>query len=88
LPDLFGISRWKEEIEAWQSYAKALPAEDREIFRKIVEGASQYEDGLENSVKGRDTEAFLLSILLSQQKKIQELKEFIAARKSKKEEKS
>ena len=37
-------------------------------------------DGIENSVEGHDTEAFLISILLAQQKKIKELKEFIAAR--------
>ena len=81
MPDLFGNSRLKDVIDSWQSFARALPDPDREIFLRIIEDASQYEDGIENSVAGHDTEAFLISILLAQQKKIQELKEFITARK-------
>ena len=77
MPDLFGYSKWKDVLDSWQSFTKKLPTEDREVFLRIIEEASQYEDGIENSVKGHDTEAFLLSILLAQQKKIQELREFI-----------
>jgi len=84
LPDLFGDSKLKNEIDSWQSFAEALRIEDREVFLKIVEEASQYEDGIENSLEGHNTEAFLLSILLFQQKKIEELKEFVEARKKKK----
>ncbi|MFI5420204.1 MAG: hypothetical protein ACHQ1H_04495 [Nitrososphaerales archaeon] len=85
MPDLFGNSKWKDVLDSWQSFADALPTTDREIFLRIIEEASQYEDGIENSIEGHDTEAFLLSILLAQQKKIQELREFIQTRKEAKE---
>jgi hypothetical protein len=84
LPSLFGNSLLKDEIDSWKNFARALETEDLEIFLKIIEEASQYEDAMENSVEGNDTEAFLLSILLSQQKKIEELKQFVEAGKKQK----
>ncbi len=83
MPDLFGHSKRKDLLNSWQSFAEALPAADRQIFSRIVEEASQYEVEIESSIEGHDAEVFLLSILLAQQKKIQELMGFIQTRRKK-----
>ncbi|HXQ92043.1 MAG TPA: hypothetical protein VN739_03490 [Nitrososphaerales archaeon] len=81
MPDLFGRSKLKEELEAWQKFSSSLPPSERAAFESAVENAMQYGDFFEDAPRGHETEAFLLSILLSQQKKIEELKRTFANQK-------
>ena len=78
MPDLFGRSKFKEELDAWQKYSDSLPADDRAAFERAIQNAVQFGEFVEGAPRGHETEAFLLSILLSQQKKIEELKRVFA----------
>jgi len=78
MPDLFGRSKLKEELDAWQRFSCSLPPDEKAAFESAVQNAMQYGEFLENAPRGHETEAFLLSILLSQQKKIEELKRTFA----------
>jgi hypothetical protein len=77
LPDLFGNSRLKDELLSWEKAISSLSPDDKKTFEKALENAMQYSDFVEVASKGHETEALLLSILLSQQKKIEELKRAI-----------
>jgi len=77
MPDLFGNSKLRDELDAWQKSIESLSPEDRNAFDKAIQNAMQYGDFVENAPKGHETEALLLSVLLSQQKKIEELKQTI-----------
>jgi hypothetical protein len=76
MPDLFGNSRLREELDAWQKAIELLSLDDRTALETAMENAMQYaEFFIENSPEGHETEALLFSILLSQQKRIAELKQ-------------
>jgi hypothetical protein len=63
--------RLKEEIDSWRPYAVALRHEDREIFRDMMNAVStSYSAAIAQAERGYDTEALMISILLSQQKTI------------------
>jgi hypothetical protein len=64
-----------EEIQSWKSFAKALRREDRQLFHAMVEKIWNHAEAVENSREGDVTEAFLLSLLISQQKIIDQLLE-------------
>jgi hypothetical protein len=74
MPDLFGNSKFRDELNAWQKSISSLSRDDREVLVRAIRNAMQYGEFLESAPAGRETESFLLSILLSQQKKIEELK--------------
>ena len=74
MPDLFGNSKLRDELEAWRKSIDALRSDDKEAFEKAISRAMEYSDFVENAPKGHETEALLVGILLSQQKKIEELK--------------
>ncbi len=64
-------SRLKREVDSWRSYAGALRQEDREVFRDMMNDvAKAYGEAIEVAERGYDTEAVMMSILLSQQKMI------------------
>ncbi len=81
MPDLFGRSKLKEELDAWQKYSDSLLPDDRAALERTIQNAMQYGEFVEDAPRGHETEAFLLSILLSQQKKIEELKRAFANQK-------
>jgi len=74
MPDLFGNSKLGDELDAWQKSISLLSPDDREAFDKAIRNAKQYGDFVEYAPEGHETEGLLISILLSQQKKIEELK--------------
>jgi len=64
-------SRVKREIDSWRPYVEALREEDRQIFREMMNSVSgSYREAIDNSERGYDTEALLMSIILNQQKTI------------------
>jgi len=81
MPDLFGRSKLKEELDAWQKFSSSLLPDDRTAFERAVQNAMQYGEFIEDAPGGHETEAFLLSVILSQQKKIEELKRAFADQK-------
>jgi len=64
-----------EEVASWKSFAKALRLEDRKLLQEMVENIWSYTDAVENSTEENVTEAFLLGLLISQQKTIDRLLE-------------
>ena len=67
-------SRLKREVDSWRSYAGALRQEDREVFRDMINViALDYSEAVGLADRGYDTEAVMMSILLSQQKMINSL---------------
>jgi hypothetical protein len=64
-----------EEVKSWKSFEKALRREDRELFHAMVEKIWSCAGAVENSREGYVTEAFLLTLLISQQKLIDQLLE-------------
>jgi len=75
MPDLFGNSRLRDELDAWQKSIGSLSSEDKEALDRAIQNAMQYSDFVENAPPGHETEALLLGVLLSQQKRIEELKQ-------------
>lgn len=64
-------ARTKKEIDSWRPYVDALREEDRLVFRGVINSVlSSYAEAIEHSERGYDTEALLMSIVLSQQKTI------------------
>jgi hypothetical protein len=64
-----------EEVNSWKSFEKALRLQDRNLFHEMVEKSWSFSEAVENSREGYVTEAFLLSLLISQQKLIDQLLE-------------
>ncbi len=63
--------RVKEEIDSWRPYAEALRYEDRDVFRDMMNMVSAaYSEAIDLAERGYDSEAVMVSILLSQQKTI------------------
>jgi bacterioferritin (cytochrome b1) len=60
----------KEEIDSWSLFVESLRLEDRETFKRMVEKIWTFSDSVEICKDEYTTEAFLLSILISQQKTI------------------
>jgi hypothetical protein len=75
MPDLFGNSKLRDELDAWQKSFGSLTLEDKEALDRAVHNAIQYADFVEHATPGHETEALLLGILLAQQKRIEELKQ-------------
>jgi hypothetical protein len=75
MPDLFGNSKLRDELDAWQKSFGSLTPEDREALDRAVRNAMQYADFVEQAAPGHETEALLLCILLAQQRRIEELKQ-------------
>ena len=74
------------EIGSWRSFAKALRLEDRQLLNRMFEKIWSFDGVVENSKKGYETEAFLLSLLIMQQKTIDRLEEMVAKKKKQKDD--
>jgi hypothetical protein len=74
MPDLFGNSRLKDELNAWEKSIDSLSPEDRKALDRAIQKAMPYLDFVENAAPGHETETLLLGVLLAQQKRIEELK--------------
>ncbi len=75
MPDLFGNSRLRDELNAWQESIDSLSFEDRTAVDRAIQNAMPYWDFVENAPPGHETEGLLLGVLLAQQKRIEELKQ-------------
>lgn len=60
----------EEEIHRWKSYEKALRSEDKEAFDALMDACRSYASAGSNATQPILFEPMILSILLSQQKKI------------------
>ena len=86
-PGYFSSSKLKKEFDSWRPFAQALRFEDRVIFNEMLNRvASSYAEAVESSGRGYDTEAVLMSTLLSQQKTIDWLTRVIEGLKEEKKD--
>jgi len=63
----------KKEIESWKPFENSLREEDREIFRELIRKCWRYSTAIESSEKEYLIEPFFLTILLIQQRAINQL---------------
>jgi len=69
----------EDEIERWKGFAKALRIEDKEAFEALMDACRSFASAGSNATQPIIFEPMIMSILLSQQKKIMLLeKEFSA----------
>jgi bacterioferritin (cytochrome b1) len=64
----------KQEIDSWSLFVESLRLEDREVFKSMIQKSWAYSDSVEICRDEYTTEAFLISLLISQQKTIDWLK--------------
>jgi len=72
-----------DEVESWRSFAQALRIEDRRLLNSMLEKIWEFESAVESCKEGYETEAFLLGLLILQQKTIDYLEGLVAAAKKK-----
>jgi hypothetical protein len=63
----------EDEIRRWNGFAKALRKEDREAFDALMDACRSYASAASNATKPILFEPMVMSILLSQQIRIQRL---------------
>lgn len=63
----------EDEINRWKGFAKALRVEDKEAFTALMNACRSYASAGSNSTQPILFEPMILSMLLSQQKKISRL---------------
>ncbi len=71
--ELFKVSataKLKDEIESWTPFLESLRPEDKELFKEMIQRSWDYADSVEVCGEEYVTEAFLISLLVSQQKKV------------------
>jgi hypothetical protein len=67
-------SKLREEIDSWLSFVESLKPEDKQLFNDMVHEAQNYLDFVEYCEGDNNTtEAFLLGLLVSNQKTINSL---------------
>ncbi len=69
------------EIRRWNGFAKALRTEDREAFEALMDACRSYASAASNATQPILFEPMVLSILVSQQKKIARLEKALDAAK-------
>jgi hypothetical protein len=62
-------------IREWQEFKRALRKEDREVFDRLIEKARLHASAASYEARLDPMESMFMSILLEQEKEIQELKE-------------
>lgn len=78
--ELFKVSaKLKEEIDSWTPFLESLRPEDRDLFKEMIQRSWDYVDSVEICSEEYITEAFLISLLVSQQKTINSLSNQIAS---------
>jgi hypothetical protein len=65
-----GPSKLRQEIGLWSTFAESLRLEDRQVFKEMMQKTWAYSDSVEICKDEYETEALLVSILLSHQKMI------------------
>jgi hypothetical protein len=63
----------EDEIRRWNSFAKALRKEDKEAFDMLMDACRSYASAGSNATKPVLFEPMVMSILVSQQLRIQKL---------------
>jgi len=69
----------EDEIRRWIGFAKALRAEDRDAFEALMDACRSYASAGSNATQPIIFEPMVISILLSQQKKIIRLEKILDA---------
>jgi hypothetical protein len=77
-------SKFMQEVESWRSFSYSLRKEDRDAFNDLVQNiSSRYADAIDKSGRGYTTEAFLVSLILFQHRRILWLSRQVEAMKTK-----
>ncbi len=69
----------EDEIHRWSGFQKALRTEDREAFEAIMDACRSFASAGSNATQPILFEPMVISILLSQQKKISKLERAVDA---------
>lgn len=69
----------EDEIRRWSGFAKALRAEDREAFEALMDACRSSASAGSNATQPIIFEPMVMSVLLSQQKKLQRLEKELNA---------
>ncbi|MCW3995058.1 MAG: hypothetical protein NWE98_02770 [Candidatus Bathyarchaeota archaeon] len=69
----------EDEIRRWKGFEKALRAEDREAFKALMDACRSYASAGSNATQPILFEPMVISILLAQQKKINQLEKALYA---------
>jgi len=69
----------EDEIRRWNGFAKALRIEDREAFDALMDACRIYASAGSNATQPILFESMMISVLLSQQKKIVRLEKMLDA---------
>jgi len=69
----------EEEIGRWKGFEKALRTEDREAFEDLMDACRNFASAGSNATQPIMFEPMIISILLSQQKKITRLEKKLYA---------
>ena len=69
----------EQEIQRWKGFEKALRSEDKEAFKALMDACRSYASAGSNATQPILFEPMILSILLSQQKKIARLEKTLDA---------
>ena len=68
-----------DEIRRWNGFAKALRREDREAFETLMDACRSYASAGSNAVQPILFEPMIMSVLLSQQVRLQRLEKKLDA---------
>jgi hypothetical protein len=71
----------EDEIRRWNGFAKALRSEDREAFETLMDACRSYASAGSNAVQPILFEPMIMSMLLSQQIRLQKLQKELDASK-------
>ena len=69
----------EDEIRRWNGFAKALRSEDREAFETLMDACRGYASAGSNAVQPVLFEPMIMSMLLSQQIRLQKLQKALNA---------
>ena len=69
----------EDEICRWNGFAKALRSEDKEVFDELMDSCRSFASAGSNATQPILFEPMIISILLSQQKKIHRLEKTLDA---------
>ena len=72
----------EKEIERWNGFVRALRADDRAAFEELMNTCRRYASAAGAATRPIITEAMFMSILLSHQKMLREIKEALERLKS------
>jgi len=67
------------EVQRWSGFARALRKEDRAVFEQLIDMCRNYASAGSNATRPVLFEAMVMSILLHQQKILNNLEELLAA---------